>query len=247
MTIRGILFDVNGTLIDINTDEGNDQIYRAISHFLKYQGIYSNRTEIREAYFRILKEQRRAGGEQYPEFDVVAVWREYLENEAAKRHLIIPKIKLAQLPQFLAEMYRGISMNRLEPYPEVLEVLEELRPRYLLAALSDAQSAWARPELRTVGLESYFTPIVVSGDLGYRKPDPRIFGLALARMHLRPEEAVFVGNDMFRDIYGARQVGLRTVFFATNQGQQRMDGVEAHYNIYRFGELRNALRFFEQE
>jgi len=247
MSIRGIVFDVNGTLIDINTDEDNEQIYRAISHYLKYHGIYSNRNEVREAYFRILKNQRRAGGEKYPEFDVVAVWREYLEIEAAKRGLVIPKTKLSQLPLFLAEMYRGISLNRLELYPEVREVLEELRPRYLLAALSDAQTAWARPELRMVGLEQYFYPIVVSGDLGYRKPDRRIFELALNRMHLRPDEAIFVGNDMFRDISGARQVGLRTVFFATNQGQQRMDGVEAHYNIYRFGELRNALRFFEQE
>lgn len=247
MIVRGIIFDINGTLLDINTDEGNEQIYRSISHFLKYHGIYSNRNEVREAYFRILKNQRRAGGEQYPEFDVVAVWREYLETESAKRGLVIPKVALARMPLFLAEMYRGISLNRLEMYPEVRDVLEELRPRYLMAALSDAQSAWARPELRMVDLEKYFFPIVVSGDLGYRKPDPRIFELALRRMHLRADEAVFVGNDMFRDIYGARQVGLRTVFFATNQGQQRMDGVEAHYNIYRFGELRNALRFFEQE
>ena len=48
MTIRAIIFDVNGTLIDINTDEGNEQIYRAISHFLKYHGIYTNRNEVRE-------------------------------------------------------------------------------------------------------------------------------------------------------------------------------------------------------
>ena len=38
MSIRGIIFDVNGTLIDINTDEDNEQIYRAISHYLKYHG-----------------------------------------------------------------------------------------------------------------------------------------------------------------------------------------------------------------
>ena len=97
------------------------------------------------------------------------------------------------------------------------------------------------------GLADYFYPIVVSGDLGYRKPDPRIFALALRRMHVAPEEAIFVGNDMYRDVHGARQAGMRTVFFATNQGQQRMDGVEAHYNIYRFGELRNAVQFFEQQ
>jgi putative hydrolase of the HAD superfamily len=247
MTVKGVIFDINGTLVDINTDEGNEQIYRAISHFLKYHGIYSSRHEVREAYFRILKDQRRQGGEQYPEFDVVGVWREYLRVEAERRQLAIPKTKLTLLPHFLAEMYRGISMNRLELYPAVREVLDGLRPRYRLAAITDAQSAWAMPELSQVGLVDYFYPVIVSGDLGYRKPDPRIFALALRRMHLAPEETVFVGNDMFRDIFGARQAGLRTVFFATGQGQQYMDGVQAHYNIYRFGELPNALRFFEQE
>ena len=149
------------------------------------------------------------------------------------------------LPHFLAEMYRGISLNRLELYPEVREVLDDA---------ASAITAWPpcptpnRPgPCRNCGPWAWTAtsfPIVVSGDLGYRKPDPRIFALALRRLHLPASEVVFVGNDMFRDVYGARQAGLRTVFFATNQGQQRMDGVEAHYNIYRFGELRKRLALF---
>ncbi len=247
MIVKGIIFDINGTLININTDESNEQIYRSISHLLKYYGIRTSRNDVREGYYQILKEQRRTGGETFPEFDAVAIWRQFLNDRLARSGAAMPKNKLAVLPHFLAELYRGISLNRLDLYPEVREVLDELRPRYRLAALSDAQSAWAVPEMRMVGLDEYFYPIVVSGDLGYRKPDPRIFALALHRMHLPPENVVFVGNDMYRDIHGARQAGMRTVFFATGQGQQQMDGVEAHYNIYRFGELRNAIQFFENQ
>jgi len=247
MIVRGIICDINGTLVDINTDEGNEQIYRSISHLLKYYGIRTSRADVREGYYQILKEQRRASREEFPEYDAVAVWREFLVSRLERSGASMPKNKLTQLPHFLAELFRGISLNRLELYPEVREVLDELRPNYRLAALSDAQSAWAVPEMRQVGIADYFFPVVVSGDLGYRKPDPRIFALTLRRMHLSPQEVVFVGNDMYRDIYGARQAGLRTVFFATGQGQQRMDGVEAHYNIYRFGELRNAIRFFEAQ
>ena len=43
MIIKAILFDINGTLIDINTDEGNEEIYRGISHILTYQGISMHR------------------------------------------------------------------------------------------------------------------------------------------------------------------------------------------------------------
>ncbi len=247
MIVRGIIFDINGTLVDINTDEGNEQIYRSISHLLKYYGIRTSRNDVREGFYQIMKEQRRAGGETFPEFDVVAVWREFLADRMARCGVSLPKNKLAVLPHFLAELYRGISLNRLELYPEVREVLDELRPRYRLAALSDAQSAWALPEMRMVGIDGYFHSIVVSGNLGYRKPDPRLFALVLKRMRLPASEVLFVGNDMYRDIHGGRQAGLRTVFFASGQGQQQMDGVEAHYNIYRFGELRNAIRFFEEQ
>lgn len=247
MNVRGIIFDLNGTLIDINTDEGNDQIYRAISHLLKYYGLRTSRGDVRDGFYQIMKEQRRRGGEEFPEFDVVAVWREFVASRAARSGVTIPKNKMAVLPHFLSELYRGISLNRLELYPDVREVLDELRPRYRLAALTDAQTAWAVPEMRLVGLEGYFFPVVISGDFGFRKPDQRLFATTLKRMHLPADEVVFVGNDMYRDIHGARLAGLRTVFFATGQGQQSMDGVEAHYNIYRFAELRNAVRFFEEQ
>lgn len=245
MPIKGIVFDINGTLVNISTDEGNEQIYRSISHTLKYYGIRTNRNDVRDGYYQIMKAQRKANGEPFPEFDAVAVWRSFILSRTEKAGVLIPKNKMAVLPHFLAELYRGISMNRLELYPDVREVLDDLRTRYLMAALSDAQSAWALPEMRMVGLDGYFHPVIISGDFGYRKPDPRLFALTLRRMHLRAAEVVFVGNDMYRDIYGAREAGMRTVFFATGQGQQSMEGVEAHYNIYRFGELRNALAFFE--
>lgn len=50
MIIRGIIFDINGTLIDILTDDGDEGIYRAIGHFLSYQGIYLHRGQVRDMY-----------------------------------------------------------------------------------------------------------------------------------------------------------------------------------------------------
>jgi len=52
---------------------------------------------------------------------------------------------------------------------------------------------------------------------------------------------------MYRDVYGARKLGIKTVFFRSNQGQQEKEGVEPDYIIYTFPELLNALRFFEKQ
>jgi putative hydrolase of the HAD superfamily len=246
MNIQAILFDINGTLIDIQTDEGSEEIYRGISHFLTYQGIYVHRWEVRDEYFRLMEEQRRASGETFPEFDAVELWREFLRRRKEACYALPPE-KLAWMPIFLAEMYRGVSRFRLQLYPEVKTALDELGQRFKLAALSDAQSAWARPEMRAVGIEGYFQPIIVSGDLGFRKPDKRIFEAALNGLDLPPKNVVFVGNDMYRDIYGAKQFGMKTVFFSSNQGRQTANGVEPDYIIYRFAELGQAIAFFEAQ
>ena len=244
MKLKGIIFDINGTLTDIHTDEGYEEIYRAISHFLTYQEIYLHRWEVRDAYFQIMDEQRKACGEKYPEFDAVAVWREFLS-----RYLPKPKRKIKSsdpMPRFLAEMFRGISRFRLTLYPEVKAVLDELRPHYKMAAVSDGQSAWALPELKAVGLDGYFNPVIVSGDFGYRKPDRRLFNTALSAMELAPKQVIFVGNDMYRDVYGAGRLGMKTVFFSSNQGQKEMAGMNPDYIIYRFAELRQAVDFLNE-
>jgi putative hydrolase of the HAD superfamily len=129
----------------------------------------------------------------------------------------------------------------------VKNVLDELSRRYKLAALSDAQSAWALPEMRAVGVEGYFQPIIVSGDCGYRKPDSRIFQAALDGLAVPAENVLFVGNDMYRDIFGASQLGLKTVFFSSNQGRKKASGAEPDYIIYQFAELRQAISFFETQ
>lgn len=246
MIIRGIIFDVNGTLIDILTDDGDEGIYRAIGHFLSYQGIYLHRGQVRDMYYQILDRQRRASTETHHEFDAVRGWREFLElNSGAAAAL--PPDKLAQMPLFLAEMYRGISRRRLQLYPEVKAVLDELHSRFKLAVLSDAQSAWARPEMRAVGIDSYFDPIVISGDYGFRKPDRRLFEAALAGMGLDAEEVIFVGNDMYRDVFGAGQLRMKTVFFAHDPVIEPMAGVDPDYIIYQFAELRQAIDFFERQ
>ncbi|MBF0508832.1 MAG: HAD family hydrolase [Deltaproteobacteria bacterium] len=244
MNIKAILFDINGTLIDIRTDEGKEEVYRGISHFLTYQGIQVHRWEVRDEYCQLKNKQRKAGSEAFPEFDAVELWREYLRRRPEACRALDPE-KLKWMPWFLAEMYRGISRCRLQLYPEVKNVLGELSQRYKLAALSDAQSAWALPEMRAMGLAGYFQPIIVSGDYGYRKPDRRIFQAALDGLGALPENVLFVGNDMYHDIYGANRAGMKTVFFSSNQGRKKANGVEPDYIIYQFAEVRQAIAFFE--
>ncbi len=66
--------------------------------------------------------------------------------------------------------------------------------------------------LRKVGISNYFNAIVVSDDVGWRKPSPKIFQDTLLRLQVKAEEAIFIGDSPVEDIKGAKGVGLKTVF-----------------------------------
>ena len=241
MDIRAVAFDVNGTLVRIRTEDGDEQIFRSAAHFLTYQGIDLRRHQIRDLYFQIMKEQQRASPEEHPEFDAVGIWRSIIDGHMTDFTRALPAGKLRQMPLFLAEMARGIARRRLSLYPFVREVLDVLRDRYPLAVVTDAQSAYARGELHKVGLLGYFDPIVVSGDHGYRKPDRRLFQFALDGMNVAAGNTLYVGNDMYRDIYGAREAGMKTVMFDSDQGTKAHLDCVPDYTITDFRDLLQIL------
>lgn len=237
--IKGIIFDLNGTLIDISTDEWNDDVYRITASFLGYSGVIVSPEELRESYFALNKEQRHRSPEAFPEFDVVKIFHDIIlkrvpmtENNAGK------------LAVSAAQVYRAASLKRLQLYPGVKEILTDLKSRFKLAAVSDGQSAWALPELNMAGLQEFFDRgATVSGDWGFRKPDKRMFELSLDELGLLPEETVLVGNDLFRDIYGGNEMGMKTVFFRSNQGDWENKLGRPDYIIYSFYELPAAIDF----
>ncbi len=244
MDIRALLFDVNGTLIDIETDEGLEEIYRAIGHFLTYQGISLHRGEVRDLYFQIMQQQRAASVETFAEWNAVELWRAFLHNKASDYTCSLSSEKQEQLPLFLAELHRAIARKRLCLYPQVQETLDQLRSHYHLAVVTDAQGVYAVPELRGVGLLHYFNPIIVSGDYGYRKPDPRLFQKALDVLQVRPEQALFLGNDLYHDIFGAQQVGMKAIFVTYNSGNTSSQKILPDYTISHFAELPHAVNYF---
>ncbi len=232
MAIKGILFDLYGTLIDIETDESMEEIYRGIAHYLTYHGVYLHRWEVRDRYYRIMKQQKELCSEECPEIDVEAIWNSFLRQEGIKAAPARRRLALT-----LAHLYRGISRKRLQLYPGVKMALDELRPAYRMALVSDAQPCYALPEIKAVGLGGYFDPVIISAHYGFRKPDKRLTEKALDLMKLTAAEVICVGNDMYRDIYGANRLGIRTIFVDSNQGDKVHENVTPDYIARRFEDV----------
>ena len=141
LDLQAILFDVNGTLVEIWTEDDREDIFRAAGHFLTYQGIDLRRHQVRDLYFQTMKRQQAESPEQYPEFDAVGIWRTIIDENMTDFTRTLPAAQLAQMPVFLAQMPRGISRRHLSLYPHVREVLGSWPTRFRLAIVTDGQSS----------------------------------------------------------------------------------------------------------
>src|SRR3989441_13158338 len=94
-----------------------------------------------------------------------------------------------------------------ELYPEVLEVLEKLSPRFQLAVISNFDGR-LRMILEQLGISKFFKHVFLSSELGADKPDPEIFRRALNLICLEPNEVLHVGDDPERDWKAAASVGF---------------------------------------
>ena len=109
--------------------------------------------------------------------------------------------------------YRRARDGSLVLYPHAVMVLNRLlRDGYGLVVVSDAPrfEAWLR--LCRLGLHHHFDRVFTYDDTGARKPDPLPFTMALTELRVRPDQAVMIGDWPSRDIRGAKDLGLHTVW-----------------------------------
>jgi epoxide hydrolase-like predicted phosphatase len=96
----------------------------------------------------------------------------------------------------------------------LVNYIRTLRLRYKTALLSNAWSDLRGMLTERWEIADAFDEMVISAEVGIVKPDPRIYHLALERLQVAPQEAVFV-DDFIENIEGGKAVGLHTIHFRT--------------------------------
>ena len=99
---------------------------------------------------------------------------------------------------------------------EMVRFMAELRPRFKTAILSNASDGARKAFTEIFGLDQCVDTIIISAEEGLIKPDERIYRLALDRLGVRPEEAVFV-DDRLVNVEAAQRLGLHAVQFCETQ------------------------------
>jgi putative hydrolase of the HAD superfamily len=140
--------------------------------------------------------------------------------------------------------YRRAREAALVPYPHVYMTLTELLKRGLkLGVVSDApaREAWLR--LCYLNFHHLFDAVVTFDDSGERKPSPVPFRKILSALGVKPAEALMVGDWAERDVVGAAQIGMKTVFARYG------DTFDTHHSgaDYDIDDVEELLQIVEKE
>ncbi len=117
----------------------------------------------------------------------------------------------------LAEEYKKRSLEVTFVYPDAEEVLQKLDGKKALVSNGPRKTQWEKIE--RFDLQKYFESIIISGEIGIAKPDPRIYQFALDELSSNGSDSYFVGDVEDTDILGANRAGLKSVFIKRNESQ----------------------------
>jgi putative hydrolase of the HAD superfamily len=200
--IKAIFFDAVGTLFYLTKTVGDH--YALVGSEV---GLTLDAKQLDRAFYIAWKQMpRRAAIDGPRPNDDKGWWRELVDRVLDQ---VAPSLSEIDRDNFFEVAYEHFAEAGVwQLYPEVVDTLEKLRPRFLLAVISNFDGR-LRFILRHLVISEFFAHIFVSSEIGADKPDPEIFRRALRFIDLKPNEVVHVGDDSERDWKAAAEAGLR--------------------------------------
>lgn len=112
----------------------------------------------------------------------------------------------------LSETYMVSRDLALALFPDALDLLDYLKPKYPLGLITNGPADIQRQEVETLKLTDYFKHIFIEGEVGEGKPLASVFERARAAVDCQPHEILYIGNSYDHDIAPAIKAGWRTVW-----------------------------------
>jgi putative hydrolase of the HAD superfamily len=201
------------TLIKPNFEHPGEILQRILASL----GISKSLDEIKTAWLNAEKEAKDTnllslfGKLQREEY-----WHKW-DSVVLKQLGIAENAELAEIVQS-----KWLDFDDFTLYPEVREVLSELKARGLKIGLtSNIYEEGIHLDLEKAGLGNAIFDVIVGVDaVGEMKPHPDVFLYAINKLGVKPEEAIFVGDDVEADCRGAENAGLHALLIDRTEKKQ---------------------------
>ena len=221
MRYKAILTDADDTLLDFQSAEKN-----AIRALLSRFGVSS--PDAPEEYRRI-----NAG-----------CWSDY-----EKGLLTLDALRVVRFERFterfapfidarrLADAYDEILIDSSRALPGAAEAVQQISAKLPIAVVTNGTGDMQRRRLERAGLMPYFACVVVSEEIGSRKPEPDMLLYALKLLNVSsPSDALMMGDSPTSDMPAAKRAGMDFLWFNPS-GRKRPDGATIAYEARGISEL----------
>jgi HAD superfamily hydrolase (TIGR01509 family) len=233
--VKAILFDFGGTLID-------SSIFKKSSRKMIYETMDSL-YGLANSFQHIEKLYNEISG---------SVWSEHQDTDPRKKEKVVRYEILSRLIHTIGKTPNPTDLNRLFSalvagaiesdclYPKTRSVMEHLHMKYKMAIVSNGLAEYTWPTLEINDIADFFCVKVISEEVGFEKPDQRIFQIALDKLEVEPYEVVMVGNMLYEDIFGAYNAGIRSIWINRNE-PQRVSDVVPDFELKDIGDIINIV------
>jgi putative hydrolase of the HAD superfamily len=212
MPIRAMVFDLFDTLVDLHFDPSDTTEVagrRVHSFVLRLHQALRERAEVDfESFMEAVSEVDRSEGRpRYKE------GREFPTLERFGSVVRLLGLEDPELPEILTRTHMAGISEGVIVLPHHQEVLGRLGRGAKLGLCSNFSHAeTALRVIEEAGLRSHLDTVVISDEVGIRKPRPEIFEATLRALDVGAEETVHVGDDLRADVGGAAPLGIRTAW-----------------------------------
>ncbi len=214
--IQAVAFDIDGTLMDHPSAEraALAGFYNSVAEIIncpseeEFASIWHAETE----RFVQLSLEGKLTFQQQRTQRVQSTFDRWGQQPSAEEAANIFKRYLA-----LYEQYWSL-------YDDVLPCLRSVS-HYPLGVISNWDGEQQREKLNRLGIHSFFSSVVFSGDIGIAKPNREIFERSAQELQVSPDKLLFVGDNLEVDAMGATNAGLHGVWLNRNEQHQAPEGV----------------------
>ena len=204
--IKGVIFDIDGTLYSY---ADNDKIATKFLCEFAEKNLGVDEETFLKTYGegrRIVKERLTDGGARHSRVLFLQTTLELLGKNPF--HYI----------KGMYDCYWDNFLAGMKPFEGVVEFIRKLKLHGIKTAICTDMTAQIQyRKINRLGLCEYMDFMVSSEETGLEKPSPAMFNLALKKLGVKAEEAVYFGDSLERDIEGAANVGIKPFWYIANK------------------------------
>ena len=200
-----VFFDLDRTLWDFNKNS-----METLTEICK---LYRMWDEYALSEAKFIAAYMKVNEELWVQYRKNTLSKEALRDRRFKETLMQVGIQDTSLAKAISTYYLSNCPKKKNLKPFVTEMLTYLDQHYYLHIITNGFAEAQRIKLENTGIGKFFKELIISEEIGHRKPSSKVFETAVEKVNGSMEESIMIGDDLEVDIIGAADAGMDQVYY----------------------------------